>query len=718
MNGVRPTELLPTTALYLMSAITHLLEPRSIVVVGASDDPTRIGGRPLHYLRASGFAGLIQAVNPNRDSVQGYPSFPSVSALPAPVDLAIIALPAEMVTATLDECGEKGIRTAIVFSAGFAETGETGRAMQEAVLTICSRYGLRVLGPNCLGAFNTHIGFYGTFTQAFSTGFIEPGPLAIASQSGACGGHLAYLCRQRNIGIGYWITTGNEADIDLSDCLLWLARSPKVKVIMAYAESIRDGAKFVEALRMARELGKPVILLKVGRSASGARAAASHTGALAGEDAVYDAVLRQFGAHRANSIEEMLDVAYACLAEQKFTNNKLGLVTVSGGVGVQMADAADEFGLEIPQLSDAAQAQIKALIPFASAANPIDLTAQLTNDRTLLGRCIDLALAESGFGAILCFLTSAPASPVVADSMFESFKTLRGKNPDLLIVLSFVAPMDVVRRFEGAGLLVFEDANRAIKALAALSRFEASFRAACDRSGRALPDAIELPALGANRPEVFDEHSAKQVLAEVGIPSLPEVLARNPEQVQAAVAQFDRPVALKIVSPDLLHKTEIQGVVLNVTSPDAAREVAGEMLERVRVQFPAARLSGILVAPMCEKGLETICGVYQDPVFGPVVLFGLGGIYVEVLKDVALRLAPFDQDEALAMIGEIRGAALLRGVRGKPAADIEALARVLSRLSAFAHANRSWVAEIDINPFMVLEAGRGGFALDALIQTR
>lgn len=701
------------------SSIAALLEPRSIVVIGASEDPTRIGGRPLNYLRQSGFAGQAYAVNPNRETVQGFRSYRHVREVPGPIDLAIVALPANLVVQALEDCGLHGVKTAIVFSAGFAESGEAGQVLQSAIADISQRHGIRVLGPNCLGAFNSHIGFYGTFTQAFSSGLMNPGPLAIVSQSGACGGHLAYLCRERNIGIGYWITTGNEVDLELSECLHWLACSPQVRVIAVYAEAVRNGPGFVAALKEARARGKPVIVLKVGRSQSGARAAASHTGALAGEDAVYDAVMKQFGVHRADSIDDMLDVACACLARARFTNNQLGILTVSGGVGVQMADAAEAAGIEVPLLAPAAQERIRDLIPFAGTSNPIDLTAQLANERSLLGQCLDTVLAERQFGALLCFFTSSPASTSAADWLLQTFDGIQDRYPDVLFVLSFLAPADTVREFERRGFLVYEDPNRAVRALGALSRIEQSFAgAALAHAGQEAELLVQASgAPDVPHPDVSDEYAAKRVLAAAGIPVLPEVLATSAEAVHAAVADLGKPVVLKIVSPHIQHKTEVKGVVLNVDSPARAQAAAAAMLERVQQARPDAVLRGVLVAPMAERGVETICGAYRDPVFGPMVLFGLGGVYVEVLKDVALRMAPFGMAEARSMIQEIRGAGILAGARGEAPADVETLARVLSTLSVFAFRHRAWVSEIDINPFVVLESGKGGFALDAVIET-
>ena len=337
-----------------------LFEPRSVAVIGASDDAGRIGGRPLRYLRDAGYSGAIYPVNPNRDSVQGLPSFKTLASIPHSVDLAILALPSEQVVEAVAACAEKGVKAVIVFSSGFAETDDEGARRQDEIRRIARRSGMRVLGPNCLGAFNSAIGFFGTFTQAFDNGAVPPGPISIASQSGACGGHLGYLCKQRGIGIQYWITTGNEADVDISECILWLAQSEHVRVIVVYAEAIRDGATFIRALETARRNRKPVVMLKVGRSSSGARAAASHTGALAGQDAVSDAVLRQYGVFRADSIEQMLDIAVACAPGVFPPNRRLGIVTVSGGLGVQMSDAAEAKGLEVAtKLAEGAQTSIR-----------------------------------------------------------------------------------------------------------------------------------------------------------------------------------------------------------------------------------------------------------------------------------------------------------------------------------------------------------------------
>jgi acyl-CoA synthetase (NDP forming) len=489
--------------------------------------------------------------------------------------------------------------------------------------------------------------------------------------------------------------------------MLWLAESPEVKVIVGYIEAIRDGAAFVQALAAARRQRKPVVMIKVGRSNAGALAAASHTGALVGQDDVYDALLRQYGVHRADSIEQLVDIARVCARGVLPADRSIGIVTLSGGLGVQAADAAERNGLEVRPFPAAGQAKIKSLISFAGTANPIDVTAQATNEATLTGRCIDIALTEGGYQSLVCLLSTIPAAPKFADPILQSLVELRARYPERLIVLAFAAPPDVVWRFEDAGFPVFEDQDAAIHAIAALAAFGENFRAA-PAEETAAASAVTLPA-------TLDEHTAKAVLAQAGIPVLVEHLVRDGAAARRAATEIGGPVVLKIVSPDIAHKTEIGGVVLDVRTPEDAERETVAMLERIAQRAPQARVSGVLVSPMLGRGVETICGSFTDPVFGPIVMFGLGGIHVEVLRDVAFRLAPFSEREALAMISQIRGHKLLQGVRGAPPSDLAALARTLSRLSQFAVAQRGTVAEIDINPLLVLQQGQGVYALDALI---
>lgn len=689
-------------------ALAALFTPRSVMVVGASEDPSRIGGRPIRYLIEAGYTGRIFPINPKREQVQGLRAYPTVAAVPQDVELAIIVLPADSVVAAIRECAARKVRVAIVFSAGFSEVGEEGRALQKALLDEARKTGMRILGPNCLGVFNASSGFFGTFTQSLDGGVPRNGTLAIASQSGAYGAHVYALAKARGLETRYWAATGNECDLDIGDCLGWMAQQADAKVIVVYIEAVRDGAKFVAGLEAARAAGKPVVVLKVGRSSSGAAAAASHTGALSGEDAVVDAVLAQYGAWRAESTEQLIDIAYACNRGIFPSGKRIGLMTLSGGVGIQMADAVEGAGMEVPAMPPSAQRRITDLVSFAAPVNPIDLTAQVINDGTLVSRALDVVVKEGGYDALVFFLSTMPTIPRLRALLDAVLLEQQPQFQQRLMMLSFIGPEETRRHYESLGYLFFEDVNRGITALAALVHFGASFAAGAR--------SVTAPAHQSEALDrvPLDEHGAKRALAAAGIPSVPESVVATPALAAEAAARFDGKAVLKIVSPDIQHKTEVGGVALDLATPDEVRVAAERMQAEVARRAPHARIEGFLVAPMCPKGVETICGVFTDPAFGPMVMFGLGGIFVEVLRDVVFRRAPFDLAEARSMVRQIKGHGVLAGARGAAPADVEALAQVLSNLSWFAVRNAQRIAEIDINPYVVFDAGQGGVALDAL----
>ncbi|WP_112664428.1 acetate--CoA ligase family protein [Microvirga flavescens] len=692
------------------NSLDSLFRPQSVAILGASDDGNRISGRPVRYLLEGGFKGPIYPVNPNRETVQGLKAYPSLAAVPEVPDIVLIAVPAGLTELAVSECIEKGVRGAVIFSAGYAESGEEGLAIQERISTIARAGGLRLLGPNCLGIFNPQIGFYGTFTQSLDKEMPKPGPLGIISQSGAYGSHIAYLARRRGIGINYWITTGNEADVDIAECLEWMAAQPDIKVIMAYVEGVRDGARFRAALELAQRNRKPIIMMKVGRSEVGAKAASSHTASLAGSDAIYDALFRQYGVHRATTTEEQIDVAYACARGIFPQGNKLGVVTLSGGAGVLISDAAERHGLDVAPMPLAAQKKLKELLPFASVENPVDTTAQALNDMNLLAKNLEVILDEGGYDALIGFFSTVPNTRTLSGPLKKAIADGCSRFPDRLIALSMVGDDDVVRSYEESGFLVFEDSDRAILALSALTRFIQAF----DRAAVAPFVAVAEPLTG----EALSEHAAKALLGKAGIPFLGERLVTDAEEAAAAAEAIGYPVVMKIVSPDIEHKTEIGGVLIGLADRAAAAEGFATLMERAARRRPDAMIEGVLVAPMAKKGVETIIGVSSDPVFGPAVMFGLGGVHVEVLKDVTFRLAPFGREEALRMIDEIRGRSLLSGVRGALPSDVEALADVLVRISHFAAAHSEDVETIDLNPVLVLPKGEGVVALDALVVPR
>ena len=691
-----------------MTALRDLLSPRAVAVIGASDDPTRIGGRPIAYMRKAGFEGAILPVNPKRERVQGLPSVPSVADLAQPIDYAIVAVPAPAVNDAIRAAAAKGAKACLVYSSGFAEAGPEGKALQDDMAEIARRSGVRIIGPNCLGVFDAGSGFLASFTSTIDRIAPEPGPLAVASQSGAYGSHIYMVARLRGLKVGKLITTGNEVDLDVAETIRLFVEDDGVHTIAAYLEGAKDGPGLIAALEAARVAGKPVIVMKVGRSRAGAAAASSHTAALAGEDAVYSAVLKQHGAYRARSTEEMLDIAYACRPRLFPRGRRLGLVTISGGAGVLMADAAEDHGIETPSMPEAAQAALKARLPFAATRNPVDVTAQAFNDMSLVEANMRILLEQGGYDAILAFWTSVAGAPSIAENLIAAVEAGRAGFEDRLIVQSLVAPSEIVARYEAKGYPVFEDPSRAVAAMAALMHFGQAFaRREAETPPPLTPAAIPDGPIG--------ERAAKTILAVAGLEMVPDRLVTSAAEAEVAARDFDGPVAMKIASPDILHKTEAGGIALNV-APQATAAAYDRIMADVSRHAPEARIEGVLVSPMVEGGVEVILGAKRDPVFGPVVMLGLGGIFTEVFKDVAFRRAPIGPAEARGMIGDLKGRALLEGARGAPPADLDALSDAVSRLSRFAVANADTIESVELNPLRALP--ERAVALDALIVKR
>jgi acyl-CoA synthetase (NDP forming) len=691
------------------ASLDALVRPRSVALIGASEEPARIGGRPIAYMKSQGFKGPIYPVNPKRKTVQGLAAYASVPDLPEAPDLGIVAVPGELAIQALDALGEKGCRAAIVFTAGFAEVDEAGQEAQDRLTAVAKRHGIRMLGPNCLGVFNATIDFYGTFSASFEKGWPIPGRIGIASQSGAYGTHVFAAALDRGLGTEVCITTGNEAEVALGDVLGWMAQAPEVEVVCAYAEGIRESASFIAALDLARRNRKPIVMMKVGRSKLGGQAAQSHTASIAGDDAVTQAVLDEFGVVRARTTEEMLDFAYAAAKRIYPARNTLGVLTVSGGAGVLISDAAEAAGVAMPPMPEEAQARLRELVPFCAPRNPVDCTAQVTNNLPLITEFTESVARDGGYPSILAFWSQVAAGSTVGPNLHEQMRAVRARYPDRLWVMSMLAP-NKVREYEADGWLVFEDPARAVNAIGAMGRFGAAFAAAELSSPPPAPPEVALPA------HTPSEAVAKSLLGAVGVTPVPEHAAPDSEAAVAAAASIGFPVVLKILSPDILHKSEMGGVLLDVADADAVRHGFAALLDRARHHAPAARIEGVLVAKQVKGAVEMALGVIRDPVFGPVAMVGLGGIFIEVLKDVSFRRCPFGPEEAERMIRSLRGFPLLDGVRGRPRADVPALARALSALSTFAASAGPRLLSVDVNPMLVLPEGQGCFAADAVIE--
>ena len=694
------------------SGLDALFNPRSVAIIGATEDPTRIGGRPLRYLRESGFQGEIWPINPRRARIQGLEARPDIAEVPGIIDVAIVAVPALRAVETIEACAERGVGAAVVFSSGFAETGADGAARQRRMGEIARASGMRILGPNCLGVYNAAIGYFATFTTTLDIHRPQPGPVAIVSQSGAYGSHLGLLARRRRIEVGLWVTTGNECDVTVPECIAWMAARSETEVVTAYAEGTQDGDALLASLDTARAHGKAVFFLKAGRSEAGAEAARSHTAALAGADAVFDSILAQHGIVRTDNTEEMLDAAYAASFGVLPAGRRTGFMTISGGAGVLMADEAVAHGLEVAPMPEATQSRLKETLSFCTPRNPVDITAQVFNAPHLVGEFLDAMLDEGDYTAIVIFFTYVASVEFMAKPTLDALARARERHPHRPIFMSMIGSGDAIAPYEALNVPVFEDPVRAVRAVSALVRV----REGLARGPAASADATAHPPGDRYIGGRLDEHEAQRLLASWGIPAVEARVARNAGEAGRIAMAIGTPLAMKILSPDIGHKTEAGAVALGIAAEDAAHE-HDALLARARAYDANAEVRGTLLAPMVS-GVECILGMRRDPVFGPVVMVGSGGVLAEVVNDVAFRKAPIDQAEAKRMIAELAIARVLEGARSRARCDIDALAGAVATLSRFAAAHADIVESVDVNPFVVLPEGEGGLALDALIVER
>ncbi|XUF21502.1 acetate--CoA ligase family protein [Bordetella pertussis] len=522
------------------------------------------------------------------------------------------------------------------------------------------------------------------------------------------------LAERRGIAFSVWATSGNESDIDVAELIAYMATDPGTHVIVACIEGVRDAGRLIEALELARTHGKQIVMMKVGSSPIGAAAAASHTASMVGSDQVFDAVLREFGVYRAHSIEDMLDVAYALTVHQSPRGRSLAVVTTSGGVGVLLADEAERLGVDMPELPAIAQARIRELLPYAGTRNPVDVTAQITNTPEILGPMLDALLASGTVGSLLLFLSHLGLNAAMMRRLMPALTALSKRPGPQVRVACLLACDEVRQELEALGFSVFEDPTRAIRTVAALMEIAtAQAQARPARTLPRLPDTAHAVTPGMQ----YSETEAKRLVRSIGIQTLPERIAQDPAQAAAIATELGFPVALKIVSPEILHKSDVGGVQLAVQTADEARSVYTSMMARVRRNCPQARIDGIAIAPMARPGVDLILGCIQDPTFGPCLMLGSGGVYTEILADAVIRRAPFDAATARSMIAQLKGAPLLDGARGMPRADTDALAQAVAMLSVYAYANRRHIESLEINPLRVLPAGQGVVALDALATT-
>ena len=694
------------------------LSPASIAVVGASPERSKIRGTLFHQLANLGYKGQLYPIHPGHEEIGGIRCFPSVSAIGAPIDLAVVAIPTERVLPVLEECASVGVRNALVLTSGFAEQGGAQAALQGEIAALARRTGLRVCGPNSVGFYSDRDRVGATFSPA-----VEPRPgrdeipvstrrVGVVSQSGGMAFTFYDYGRPLGLGFSHIVNTGNEVDLTLSDFFLHMAEDAATAVILLFVEGVRDPERFIAAAEAAAAAGKPVIVCKVGRSQAAARAAVSHTANMTGWDAAYDAVFRKYGIIVASDPEEMTAIAAACATCPPARGRRVGVISVSGGTGALASDAFAAQGLTVPELSAGLQQEIAKLLPaYGSARNPVDMTAQ-GNFSGGLGAALALLEASNEVDAMVLVASLASETRIGID--VEAIGPIVAAQRKPVLFYTYTRPSALARRtLAEAGLVAnlhLTWTARALRALAERGRFRAPRPAP-------LPPRSSFPEIEAAlaREGAFTEFETKELLGVFGIDMPPQVLVRTEAELEAAAARLGSPLALKVQSADIPHKTEAGGIRLNVT--DALTRQWREMLGDVRRNMPAARIDGTLVQRMAPKGVEMIVGIVRDAVFGPIVMVGAGGVNVELYKDASYRPAPVGHEEARAMLGELRCRALLEGWRGAEPADIDALCRLIEQVSVFAAVFSERVREIELNPVLVHPRGMGCTVIDALLTT-
>ncbi|HET90198.1 MAG TPA: CoA-binding protein [Chloroflexi bacterium] len=684
-------------------------QPQSVAVIGASRDPDKLGYAVLANLKEGGFPGALYPINPKADEILGLEVYPSVMDVPGPVDLAVIVIPYPYVPAALEECGKKEIPTVVVISAGFREVDREGLERERELIGIAKQYGMRLIGPNCLGVIDPNT----PLNASFSAGMPPSGPIAFMSQSGALGTAVLDMAMAGRIGFSKFVSLGNKADVSEIDLLDAWWKDPASKVILIYVEGVPDGQKFIEVARQVTR-DKPVVAIKSGVTASGSRAVSSHTGSLAGSEAAYKAAFRQAGVIRAPSMEALFDYARGFAYQPLLPGDRIGIVTNAGGPGILATDALEHAGLRIPRLSpDTTRALTEYLPGAASAANPVDVLGDAMADR--YEQAIRLVLHDAQVDGVMVILTPQAMTEIEETAHAVGQMAQESDKPVLACFMGEArvdAGIDVLWQY---GVPNYPFPERAAAAFAAMS----GYRRERERPiFRPEPSEVCIPRVR----ELFDQvrsegrvsigdAEAWTILECYGFTVPQSRLAETAEEAVDIAEEIGYPVVMKIASPDILHKTDVGGVRLNLRSPDDVRDAFDLMVYRAGRYVPGARIWGCQVQQMVSSGREVLLGMSRDPQFGPLVAFGLGGIYVEALKDVAFRVAPFSRQEAEEMIREIRSYALLEGVRGEAPADHEAMVEALLRISQLV-TDFPEIVELDINPLMVFEEGRGAMAID------
>jgi acetyltransferase len=730
------------------------LEPffnaQGVAIIGASANPNKLSHGLLRNLINYGFQGAIYPVNPHREVILDLDCYPDIASVPDPIDLAVIALPAALCPAVLEDCGRRGVEAVIVISGGFKEVGPHGQALEERLVEISQGYDMRLLGPNCVGTLDAYSRLNTTFIRTMP----QPGEIAFISQSGAiCGGILEWASG-KHVGFSRFATLGNEADVTESDLIEALAQDPHTKVIVAYIEAIEDGRRFMEVARHVTP-HKPIVAIKAGTTEAGTRAVSSHTGSLAGTLAAYDAAFRQTGVIRVHTLQELFNVGLGLAYGPLPKGNRVAIVTNAGGPASLAADKLEQTGLQMPSPSSTTRAFLAGFAsPEAQLDNPIDLLGGA--EPADFEMAVRALLADPKIDAVLPILVpQALIDPLTVAQAIGRAAADRGEKPVVTCFMGDDGVREPLVRLHRHRITLFQFPDQAAQVLGHMWRYaawrvseltrERMSESVSERMGELVSGRVDErhddgaqavtkallntpDVLPVNREKVAEllqratdagkvhlgELEARPILAAYGVLQPPAQMAHSADEARRAACAIGFPVVLKIVSPNILHKSDVGGIALDLDNEAVVAETFTTMMARVRESRPEAPIHGVLVASMASKGHELIIGMRRDPQFGPLLLFGLGGIYVEILNEVAFRVAPFDRAEALRFIDESHAGKLLKGIRGQPPADVDAVVDTIERVAQLA-LDFPQIQELDINPLIAYPAGQGALAVDARI---
>jgi acetate---CoA ligase (ADP-forming) len=703
-----------------MNDIEHIMSPKSIAVVGASNRPGSLGLAVFRNLIDASYQGILYPVNPKARSIQGVKAYKTLTEIPDEVEMAVLIVPSDHVEGVIEESAKKGVKGAIVITAGFKEIGGQGVELEKRVKATAKAHGIRLLGPNCLGAANTNKDV--RMNASFASGMPKPGNIAFVSQSGAmCVAVLDYAAG-RNMGFSKFLSIGNKADINEVDLLHYLRDDEDTKVIIMYLEDITDGHAFIEVARdITLTAGKPILALKVGRSPEGARAAASHTGSMAGSDSAYDAIFMQGGIQRVEGVSELFNYALAFSTQPLPKGNRVAIVTNSGGPGIMATDALVRPGITLAALSEETKKKLREkLPPTASVNNPVDVIGDA--DAKRYEAAIRYTLEDENVDSAIVILTPAATAEILETAQIVPRVAKDVKKPILCSFMGLVDVSEGIQYLAQNGIPNYVFPEEASRTMVAMIRFADSltpFKEKRREFFRVLEDkekasAIIASRLSGRKDYFMTEQEAHELLRCYGFPLLKSRLVREPSEIAKAIEEVGLPAAMKLDSPDILHKSDAGGVRLGIKSVDRAEKVFHEIVASAKKYRPSAMIRGVLMQEMAREGVEVILGSTKDPKFGPICMFGLGGIFVEALKDVSFRLAPMWETSAENMIRSIKAYRVLQGIRGRPPADIKAAKLCILRLSAMV-SNHPDIAELDINPLILYPEGQGCVVADARI---